>query len=191
MKKEEVIVAIFGILLLVSIIMIGMKPTGYATTGSTTSNVTISTYFAIDMSINLSDGIYFGNVSSLPAINQNATHNYDNGSLGTTMFMNVSTDSNTNVDFCIDANDNLKSSGGDQIVIGNESYANATTTNSSHPVLVSEVALTTGYVMAGPNISAGSNIYYRFWLDVPTGIPSGNYNNTINFKGISTGGSCT
>lgn len=119
------IVAIFGVLFLLSLIMIfsfQVRTTGYATTSTTTSNVTISTFFAIDMSTNLSDGIRFGNITALPATNQNASHNYDgvnttisnttgnNVLPGTSMWMNVSTDSNVRVDFCIQATDNLKTS---------------------------------------------------------------------------------
>ena len=66
-KNDGVIILIFAAILLFSLIMIlnqGTKITGYATQINTTSNVTISTYFAIDMSTNLSDGIQFGTIST-------------------------------------------------------------------------------------------------------------------------------
>jgi hypothetical protein len=203
MKGENWIVLVFGFLFLLSVILLfnqGAKTTGYATQQTTASNVTINVYFAIDLSTNLSDGIRFGNISSLPATNQNATHNYDglNTTVGgatanqsTSMWVNVSTDSNTNVDLCVSANDNLKTSGGDQILVGNETYYNHTATNVTHPSLGQEVAMTTTATKAGPNVSIGSNHYYRFWLDVPAGTASGTFNNTITFKGVATGGSCT
>lgn len=202
MKGENWIVLVFGFVFLLSVIMLfnqGIKTTGYATQSSTTSNVTINVYFAIDMSTNLSDGIRFGNVTTLPSTDINATHNYDGANttvggaianLGTSMWMNVSTDSNTNVDFCVNSNDNLKTSAGDQIVVGNETYYNHTLTNVTHPGSGQQVAMTTSSVKAGPNVSAGSNLYYRFWLDVPAGTPSGTYNNSITFKGVSVGGAC-
>ncbi len=197
MKRDNLIVAVFGAVFLFSLIMLfsqGIKTTGYATQASTTSNVTITTYFSIAMSENLSDGIQFGNVSSLPATNVNATHNYDgvetvSPSPGTSMWMNVSSDSNTNVDFCINA-DALNTSGGDEIGLGNETFSNSTDTNSTLPALGDEASITLSYADAGYNITIGGNNYYRFWLDVPAGTPAGTYNNTVSFKGITTGGSC-
>lgn len=196
------IVAIFGILFLFSVIMImsqGMRTTGYATSATTTSNVTIQKYFAIEMSVNLTTGIEFGSISTLPATNQNATHNFDGANStidttgtdnGTSMWMNVSTDSNTAVDFCIKA-DALNTSAGDEIGLGNESYANHTQTNVTYPGVASEVSITTSYVKSGYNITAGSNNYYRFWLDVPAGTPSGTYNNTVSFEGKEIGAACS
>ena len=75
-KGENIIVLVFGALFLLSLIMIlnqGVKTTGYATTATTTSNVTISSYFAIAMSQNLSNGIQFGSVSTFPTTNPNST----------------------------------------------------------------------------------------------------------------------
>ena len=195
---------VFGVLFLVSIVLLinqSTKFTGFATTATTSSNVTISSYFAIDMSVNLSNGIQFGSITTLPATSQNATHNYDGanttaqgatltGTNGTSMWMNVSTDSNTAVDFCIMA-DALNTSADDVIGLGNETYHNNTFTNSSQPAIGSEVSLTTGYVKAGYNVSVGGNNYYRFWLDVPAATVSGTYNNTVFFKGVAISGSCT
>jgi len=195
------VVLVFGALFLLSVILListGPKTTGYATETSTISNVTISSYFAIDMSVNLTDGIQFGTISALPATNQNATHNYDGANTtdgggtynqSTSMWMNVSTDSNTAVDFCVKA-DALNTSAGDAIGLANESYSNYTATNFTVPRLAKEVGLTTSYVTAGLNTAAGSNNYYRFWLDVPAATPTGVYNNTVNFKGVATGGAC-
>lgn len=209
MKKtrlENVLVLVFIALFLLSIIMImnkGVKTTGYATTVTTTSNVTITVYFAIEMSQNLSNGIQFGSVSTLPATNINATHNYDgvnttpqnttwaNGTNGTSMWINVSTDSNTAVDFCTKANAALTSSGGNTIGVGNETYQNSSQTNRTIPNELFEIAYTTSYVKAGFNTSIGSNNYYRFWLDVPAGTLSGTYNNTISFDGKQTGVACS
>ncbi len=198
MRIENIIVLIFGSVFLFSIIMFmtqGIRMTGYATTSTTVSNVTISTFFAIAMSTNLSDGIRFGNLTTLPVTNQNATHNFDGTNTtmsgnGTSMWVNVSTDSNTAVDFCLKADDNLRTSGGDVLTLANESYHNSSVTNLTQPDMGSEIAFTSSYVKAGPNVAAGSQHYYRFWLDVPAGQASGTYNNTISVKGVSTGGSC-
>jgi len=196
-RSENIVVAIFGLLFLFAIIMIfnqGIRTTGYATTATTSSNVTISTYFAIDMSINLSDGIQFGSISTLPATDQNATHNHDGENTtgdgtGTSMWMNVSSDSNSAVDFCIKA-DALNTSTGDEIGLGNESYHNSTGTYTADPSVIQEVSLTTDYVSSGANIPVGSNNYYRFWLDVPAATATGTYNNTVSFKGVQTTTAC-
>ena len=189
MIKEDVLIGVFGLIFIFSLIMFvsqSAKMTGYATSATTISNVTITTYFSIAMCTNLSGGIMFGSVASLPATDQNASHNYDGvnttpPSPGTSMCMNVSTDSNTAVNFCVNGSAALTSSGGDTIGLGNETYANNTVTNSTLPALGSQVALTTSYVASGYNITQGNSNYYRFWLDIPAATPAGTYNNTVAF----------
>lgn len=198
-KRENIIVLIFGALFLLSIILLmnqEIKTTGYATEASATSNVTISTYFAIELSANLTNGITFGTVSTLPATNQNGTGDYVAGAnttgngTGTSYWVNVSTDSNSRLDFCVKSDAALQTSGGSTIGVGNESYQNSSNTNRTLPNVDAEIAYTTSYVKAGNNISIGGRNFYRFWLDVPAATTAGDYNNTVSFKGISTGGSC-
>ncbi|MBT4376998.1 hypothetical protein HOD29_06500 [archaeon] len=178
------------ILCIFLIVLQSLVLTGYATEMDTPSNVTISKYLAISFSENLTEGILFGDISSLPATNTNATHNYDGVGSATTFYVNVSEDGNTNVDFCLKANAALTNIALDTIGVGNESYANSTITNSSIPLVGNEVSFTTSYVKSGENVAIAGTNYYRFWLDVPVAQPSGNYNNTISFKGIQTGASC-
>ncbi len=186
---------IFGALLILSVGMIIIENsfpriTGFATSQSTISNVTISKYFSIDMSDNLSDGIQFGTVDTIPVIDHNSTWN-NITSNATGMFLNVSTDSNTNVDFCVQANTDLTDpSNSATIGLGNESYANDTTTNYTLPALASQVSLTTSYVKSGYNITVGGINYYRFWLDIPAATTSGTYNNSVDFKGVQVNTSC-
>jgi len=190
MEKRDVVLVVFGLIFLFSIIMIfTQRPvsTGMVTEDTTISSVTISTYFAITLSSNLSGGIIFGTLDSTGSNNNNATGNYadsptDNSSQ---FFVNVSADSNTGVNFSLKADGPMNTSGGDEIGLGNESYANATTTTFAAPALVNEVNFTTAFVDAGYNVSAGSGIYYRFWLDVPAATPVGTYNNTVSFKGMA------
>lgn len=177
--------------------------TGYLTEGSTWSNVTIESYLAIQMSGNLSAGIDFGTVWTLPTLDQNATKNWCavNGTCAnlssvnynqTQYFINVSTDSNTAVTFCLYANEGLKTSGGDVIGLGNETFAdNVTITNITSPSMVNNLAMTTSYAQAGLNIPRGNSSYWRFWLDIPAAQASGSYNNTVYFKGITFGNTCT
>ena len=194
MVKEEKLIAVFGAVFIFSIIMIFAqqgKLTGYATSGSTISNVTITSFLSIDMSSNLILGIQFGNVSDLPAPDVNASHNYDGGSSASTMFINVSTDSNTAVDFCSKANAALTDSiGGTFIDLGNETYGNSTTTDATTPLVTLQTALTTSYVKAGANVGKGNVTYYRFWLDVPVATAPATYNNSVWFKGVVVGNPC-
>lgn len=199
MKKEEKLLFIFGALLLLGAVMLlienikiqEIRITGYGIEESTVSNVTIEKYLSIDLSSNLSEGILFGGINP-DSPDNNASHNYDGPGSNSSMYVNVSADSNTAVDFCIKSNDDLTTSGSEIIGIGNETYAdNVTTTNATSPFLENEVLLNkTDYIEAGTNISEGSQSYFRFWLDVPAGQASGDYNNTISFKGIETGTSC-
>lgn len=186
---------LFGALFMVS--MVGLisyqTPTGFATEGSTTSNVTITTYLSIAFSNNLSGGITYGSVSSLPAYDLNASSNYDAGPgiNGTTYYLNVSIDSNTPVDFCIKGNTHLTSSGADIIGLGNETYLNSSSTSGTIPGLSSSsTSLTTSYVKASMPTAQGNSTYYRFWLDIPAATPAGTYNNSVDFKGVSTGSGC-
>lgn len=197
MQKEGALVAIFGLLFVISVLMAlnsKMPATGYATESSATSNVTISKYLSISLSTNLSNGLTFGQASSLPVTNLNATYNYDGAPApnGSSMFINVSTDSNTAVDFCIKANNGLfDSAGGNLIGLNNETYHNSSTTSFTLPGLeTTAVALTTSYVKSSTSTGRGNVTYFRFWLDIPAAQPSGDYNNSITFKGVETTLSC-
>ncbi|MFH1801558.1 MAG: hypothetical protein ABH804_01855 [archaeon] len=196
MKKKSWYNLILIIIILACIILLVLQNfssiTGHATSGTADSNVTISKFLSIELSTNLSSGIPFGSVSTLPATNINSTHNFDGNEseTETSMFINVSTDSNTNVDFCIKANASLTSPDLDVIGLDNETYANSTNTNISFPAVGSEVSLTTDYVKAGGSIEEGYAAFYRFWLDIPAAQPSGDYVNKIYFKGVETGQVC-
>ncbi len=203
MQKDNILVVIFGAVFVFALIMIlsqGVRTTGHATSDTTISNVTIDVYFSFELSDNLSNGIQFGTVSTLPATNVNGTSNYDwlnttpnvgsgTSGYGTGYYMNVSSDSNTAVDFCLSAH-NLNTSAGVDLLVGNESYFNHSSTNLSDPLVGSEIAFTGSYVRAGRNVAIGGIDYYRFWLDVPAGVGAGVYNNTVFIKAVGTGGAC-
>jgi len=163
---------------------------GKATSVFATSNVSVQNYLSIALCTNLSTGILFGDVATLPAININATHNYDGTSTGSTFCVNVSLDSNTAIDLCSKANTHLTSPSLDTIGLANETYSNSTSTDATLPALGSDVSLTTSYVKSGDAIAAGGLNYYRFWLDIPAAQPSGDYNNTVYFKGVTTTLAC-
>ena len=168
----------------------GGSLTGYLTQGSTTSNVTISKYLAIAFGTNLSQGIQFGTVNTLPATNINASHNHDGVNSSTTYNIIVSTDSNSKVDFCIKANHGLQDPSLHVIGLGNETYSAYNKTNITYPRLSAETPMTTGYIKAQSNINVGNSSYWRFWLDIPASQPAGNYNNTVSFEGVVAGLAC-
>ena len=165
--------------------------TGKITSVDTPSNVSVSKYLAISFGTNLAQGIQFGTVSFLPATNINATHNYDGASTGTTYTIDVSTDSNSQVDFCIKANAGLTSAALDVIGLGNETYSALNLTDSTHPLLSNKTAMTTSYVKSyASSIVPGNSSYWRFWLDIPSAQPSGDYNNSVSFEGVTSGSIC-
>jgi len=196
MKKENFALWFFTFVFLFSVFMLipqDINVTGFDTSGSTLSNVTIASYLSISMSNNLSNGILFGSIDTLPATSINASHNNDDGvnSYNSTMWINVSTDSNTAVDFCVMANADLTTSDDDVIGLANETYTNSSAiNNATTPEIANNVSLTTSYVRAGRNIAQGQSNYYRFWLNVDVAQAPGNYNNTVSFKGIVTGAAC-
>ena len=200
MESDGVLISLF-IVMAVSVIGImasyNASITGAATSRSTTSSATIEKYFSINVSANLSDGIEFGTISALPAVNHNATLNYndtnypaENDGNETLYWMTVETDSNTPVDLCIIATE-FNTSGGEEIEIGNYTFANNQTNNITWPGPVDFYTMSkSSYVPADTNIAVGSSSYFRFWLDVPATTPSGTYNNTVTFLGRATGTAC-
>lgn len=192
MQKEDILLAVCGVVLIFSSVMLLVSPTGYATQGTTSSNVTITKYLSIEMSNNLTGGIAFGSVTSLPAYDINASSNYDGTSSGSTYYVNVSLDSNTPVDFCILANAPLTdAAAGTVIGLANETYLNSSISNMGAPGPQSaQVNLTTTFAKASSPTGAGNSTFYRFWLDVPSATSSGTYNNTISIKGVETAQSC-
>lgn len=191
-KKGKVLDTVLIVILVVSVSFLVLQNvgglTGHATEGSTYSNVTIQKYLAINFGNDLANGIYFGNVATLPATNINATHNYDGPSNATNYYLNVSTDSNTAVDFCIKANTGLTSAAADVIGLGNETYAtNYTNSNMTTPPLSAQVPMNTTYIKAATDVGIGNSSYWRFWLNIPASQASGDYNNTVYFKGVTYG----
>lgn len=195
---NEVLLVLFVIVFLFSGFMI-IKPlfdqdlsiTGHATSGTAVSNVTVSKSFSINLGANLSSGILFGNVSgSLAMINGSSNYDGTAGTNESTYFVNVSDDASINVDFCISANADLKSSGNDVISLNNQTYSNDTSTNGTEPKFENQAILTSTDAKAGVNFAPDSFNYFRFWLNITSTVPSGDYNNTITFTGKETGAAC-
>jgi len=187
------IVAVFG--WASSTFTLMQTTTGAATYVSPESQVTIQKYFSINASGNLSAGIDFGVIETLPTANQNATLNWNDTSGGsddneTLYWITVETDSNTPVDICILATA-LNTSGGVEIEIGNYTFSDSEWNNITYPGPIDELTMSTSAYVAGETgIAVGSSDYFRFWLDVPATQATGTYNNTVTILGTSTGVPC-
>ena len=101
----------------------------------------------------------------------------------------VSSDSNVYVDFCTKAGHPLEDPNfPDNEIPLDPNYAwDDDETNSEFVPALPGTAMTTSYVKGVTNIAPGGLNYYRFWLDVDAGQPTGTYNNTIWFEGVQTG----
>jgi hypothetical protein len=168
--------------------------TGAATT-TTASSVTIQSYVAIAASANLSAGIDFGTIATVPALGLNATYNYNGTSNKTwtneTLYwISVSEDSNKAVDFCV-LGEALNTSGGDEIGLNNYTWSDSTSNNLTLPVQWGDTSMTTSYAAGSTNVGVGSNNYYRFFLNITAGQAAGTYNNTVTFQGVPNGDSCS
>ncbi len=203
MEKSDSVIVVLSVALLVAVFgwasssyQVMELVTGAATSVSPESQVTIQKYFSINASGNLSAGINFGIVSVLPTSDQNATLNWNDtvtaeGDDNETLYwVTVEMDSNTPVDFCIIA-DALNTSGGNELGIGNYTFADSIWNNMTYPGPIDEqVMSTSSYVAAETGVTVGSSNYFRFWLDVPATQPTGTYNNTVTILGTSTGVPC-
>jgi len=152
------------------------------------TTVVIQSYVSISKSDNLSQGINFGQISSLPTVMQNATLNY-NATDQTEYYISVSNDSNVNVDFCMKA-DALNTTGGSEIPLFNYKWNSSTATNMTKPAPNgTSMAIAYGAVRSG--MTHPSNLYFRFWLNISASQAPGTYNNTVFFQGVPTGDPCT
>ena len=202
MKREKIkinlrnnVYEIFLILvILVSLILIALSNPlvqGKVTQGDVPSNVSVLKSLAISFSSNLSAGIYFGEVNFLPATNVNATENYNGTANSTNYYIYVSSDGNIPVDLCMRANAGLTSLAGDTIGVGNESYASTVGLNNlTLPSVSNETSLNLNYSLGTSSIPVGNYSFIRFWLDIPSAQPAGQYNNSVFFKGIESGTAC-
>ena len=198
-KKEDVSLIALNFLLILLVIGLFTQNyygerviTGMATTLNISTTASIQSYFAINASTNMTNqGIVF-NITTLPATNANATGNYISPPTSNLsyFYLTVEVDSNVNVDFCIKANDSLRS-GANFIDLGNYTFSNSTGNNITSPSIGSSRALVSSYFLNSTrNLAINGVDYYRFWLSVPATQAAGTYVNTINFKGVQTGNAC-
>jgi hypothetical protein len=172
------------------------------------TNVTSRVQVLVYISIVPSDGLVqidFGTVNP-GTTDHNATNNteLDTCSVdciykGNTSYnITVSEDSNVNVDFCVNANDSLRS-GANYIALANYNYTwNATkvfVVGAAWPLndsQVSQMVVQPSWAQRteSNNTAPGSTVHYRFWLKVPTAQAPGTYLNRVNLTAVETGDPC-
>ena len=175
------------LVLLISLLSPNFSPTGRVVE-QTTSQVSIQKYLAIAKSTELNSGIDFGSISNLPVSNLNATENYNQTSQ-TQYSLLISQDSNTNVDFCIKANDHLRKDATTFIDLSNYYWNDNSLNTLSNPSLTNN-ELSLSYLLGNTNLTPGSRNYYRFWVDLAPSLEPGTYNNTIMFQAVPAGDPC-
>jgi hypothetical protein len=149
-------------------------------------NVTIDAEeiaIAIQLSTKLGQQINW-TLSSLPIYNVSADGN--NGTEITEYFVNISVTGGT-ADLYMKANDNLMTSGGDILVLGNETYS-YNSTNVSVPSDLKYI-MTTNFSdnKIGTSLVNGAVVHLKFFLNAPAAQAAGNYNNTLFFKAVENG----
>jgi len=175
--NKWVLLIIFVLLILVGFFYFGgfKKPdltTGYATSTVGNLSVGIQTYIACSWSTAALNVSFGSNLD--PGISINATGNNQSAGAGTKYNMTVSTLTTANVNLTI-LGDDLDSSG-NLIGIGNITYdSNQTSSNGANMIYSNGVAVTKSAVAMESGLTPGSNVHYRFWIDIPTGTVAGNY----------------
>lgn len=154
------------------------------------TDVTVMKSLAVSFSSELQGGIIFEDVHILPSENVNATKDYSGENNSTEYYVYLSSDGNSNANFCIKAENDLFNSGGDFIGVRNESFSFSNFSNLSFPDLGNETSLTLNYSPFASSVFPGETEYLRFWLDVPLGQAPGVYNNTIFLKVVLDDESC-
>ncbi|MBU0530699.1 MAG: hypothetical protein KKC05_03420, partial [Nanoarchaeota archaeon] len=122
-------------------------------------------------------------IASLPQTNLASDGN--NGA-GTTLYNLSIVASGCTADIYISANDDLQTSGGFVLGLGNETFCNSTSDDSVPGTGCTQI--TTSYdSIIGQNLGNGENVFLKFYLSVPGGQGAGFYNNSISIKGVKNG----
>ncbi|UCD07695.1 MAG: right-handed parallel beta-helix repeat-containing protein, partial [Candidatus Aenigmatarchaeota archaeon] len=137
----------------------------------------------VSMSNKLSEGVNW-TISIVPITNESAGGN--NGSGITEYHVEVSAEG-TNVDLYIKADDDLKTSGGDVLGLGNETYSYNQTNNTVPSDLKFQLTLQYADNQIGDNLPNGTKVYLKFFLSAPASQPAGTYNNTVMVKAVPYG----
>jgi len=190
MNKQTVGIALGVILLL---LLFGLyfnwrTVTGAVTAVNTTSEVTISAYFSLELCTELATKIDFGTVAYLPNYT-NATKNFNDSDM-TEYCVNISADANKPVNLNVSAQGDLTSNGNSIDVSTNYTLndSNISWNDADYPSNTSATYLQEYPVWTAARrcVPVGEWQWFRFWLNLPGApapIPVGTYDNNVTFKG--------
>jgi len=176
--------------LLLSTLVFAPSGNDYAS-GSTFLNATITQFVSITPSTALTENILFDTV--YPASSGNPARNNSEGAGGGTQY-NLTVDSSTtgSINFWnkIAA---LTCTGGNCYVNESASTTDETTGWSSNTTVGTSISIMGNSTVNCTSVAADGNCWIRYYLDVSTGVTSGNYSTTYTYCGNSTAGSaeCT
>ena len=150
-----------------------MKHVGFATTDSQVGNLSASvqTYVACTWSDSSLD-VDFGSLLNPGTDDINATDNYI---LSPGTGYNVTVDPLTTSDVNITISGEDLIDGSNFIGIGNITYAYGVTNNDAGMVPSNSTSITGSSAVMAPSVASGSDIHYRFWLDIPSSTVAGSY----------------
>lgn len=153
--------------------------------GTTLNNWTvISQAFsvAMDLSPKLGQQINWS-LNSLPAYNQSAEGNNRTGI--SEYWINITVNGGT-ADLYMKGESDLRTSGGDVLTLGNETYSNSTTDNTVPNS--TKKSLTTNFAdhLIGSGLG-NTTIYLKFFLNAPAAQAAGSYNNSLSFRLVQSG----
>jgi len=110
----------------------------------------------------------------------NASLNYDISASTTGYYLNYSTDSNVaNTNLCINGTNLID--GSNSIAIGNVNVTAAMQTNNINtPARSASAAITTSSGTLQTGLDPGENSTHRYWMDLPSTSPTGEYEGSFN-----------
>lgn len=158
----------------------GRGITGFATSQVGNLSAGVGTFISCTWS-NEALAVSFGTSLNPGTNNINATNNYNGTNVHTLYNVTVDTLSNVNVNITMKGNHLI--SGANTIGVTNVTWhSNTTSPNSTDMIESNSIVLTDAYNTANPiagNEAIGSTVWFRLWLDVPSGQIAGTY--TGNF----------
>jgi hypothetical protein len=182
--RNVLILSTILLFLITAVSVFGITGNDYAS-GTTNLNTTVVQFVSLSPSTGLTQGIMFDtvyvNTAGNPARNNSAETN------GGTQY-NISVDSSTNGDINFwNKIAAMTCTGGNCYVNSSSSQTNETYDWSANVTVNTNIGRM-GNSTSCANVAAGGNCWARYWLDVSTGVTSGNYTTTYTYCGNSTSG---
>ena len=191
--RFELILLVILALTVLTFLFNSGRPAEYAN-GTVKMNVTVGQFISITLSPALQSGIQFGQVSA-GTNNNMALNDTTGGGNCTAYYITNDPSSTSSVNMWHKASSHL-TYGSNVILIGNVTHeANQTSNGVNVNMTLTQdgnYQLTLSYAKIGgapapcDNVPAGGSCYIAYWLDVPSGIPSGVYETNYYYCANST-----